>query len=132
MAGTKSNQLNTALLNHVLRNSAFSPPATNYLALYTVSPAAGSDGTEVTGGAYARQAIGWAASVAGSGLITTSADIVFPVATGSWGTIVAWAVCSASVGTGTIMYWGSMNTNRTIGAGEQIKFSAGQIGLYED
>lgn len=52
--------------NHLLRNQAFTPPATLYLALYTTATDAAGGGTEVTGGSYARQGITLAAFAGGA------------------------------------------------------------------
>lgn len=78
-----------------------------YVGLYTVTPNdAGTGGTEVSGGSYARQAItsgtGTWAAPAGSGT-SNSADVVFPAATADWGTIKSAALHSAATA-GTILY----------------------------
>lgn len=67
-----------------------------YLAMYTTAPTAGSAGTEVTGGSYARQAISF--SAASGGIKTQSGAINFPTASAGWGNLVGWAVMSASSG----------------------------------
>jgi len=52
--------------DHVLRNTAYTPPAVVYLAPFEViHTAAGTGGIEVAGGSYARQAITFAAPSAG-------------------------------------------------------------------
>lgn len=61
-----SHYLANKLLDHTLRNVAYTSPSTVYLALFTTMPAAdGTGGTEVTGGSYARQAITFGAAAAG-------------------------------------------------------------------
>ena len=65
------------LLDHVLRNTAYTSPATVYVALFTVVPGVdGTGGTEVTGGSYARQAL--SSSAAAAGMATSSAALTFP------------------------------------------------------
>lgn len=58
--------------------------ASMYVGLYTTAPTmpAGTGGTEVTGGSYARQILTSKLAAAVSGSKTTSADITFPAATG--------------------------------------------------
>lgn len=51
--------LRTSIGNHVLTNTAMSSPTNVYLALFTVAPTAAGGGTEVTGGSYARLAVGF-------------------------------------------------------------------------
>lgn len=48
-----SNYLENKLIDHVLRNTAYTPPATVYLALYTTDPTDADSGTEVSGGGTA-------------------------------------------------------------------------------
>lgn len=87
------------------------PSGSVYLALFTVAPDdAGAGGTEVSGGGYARQPITSAAASGGSK--SNNADILFPVASAAWGTIVAYGVFDAA--TGGVMRW-----HRTLTAGEQ-------------
>ena len=73
-----SDYLETALLNHVFRNIAYTAPATVYLALFTTMPVDdGTGGVEVTGGSYARKAVAFAAGPAGAGQVLNSAQITF-------------------------------------------------------
>src|SRR5574340_242506 len=84
-----SNYLEKKLLEHAFRNVVYTPPTTVYVALFNTLPAGdGTGGTEVSGGAYARQAITLGAATGGSPTSTTnSALIQYPTATASWGTI---------------------------------------------
>ena len=61
------------VLNAVLRNTAFTPPAALYAALFTASPTDAGGGTECGYAGYARQATAsWGAPVAGSPSSSTS------------------------------------------------------------
>lgn len=93
MAGNLSNFLALKLLDHVLRNSVYTPPATVFLGLSTTIPTDAGGFTEVVGGAYARQSIAF--SVAASREISNSGIIQFPTATAPWGTIVGWGIFDA-------------------------------------
>ena len=68
-----SNYLENELLDHVLKNAAFTSPSTVYLALYTSNPTDADSGTEVD---VDRQAITFG-SVASGGTISNTADITF-------------------------------------------------------
>ena len=59
----KSYYLDNASLSAALRNSAYTPPATVYIALYTAGPGPSGGGTEVdtSGTAYARTAVAFGA-----------------------------------------------------------------------
>lgn len=85
-----------------------------YLALFTVAPTDAGGGTEVSGGAYARQAISMAAAATVSSVSSKSNDaqILFPIATAAWGTIVAYGVFDAATA-------GNMRWQRNLTAGEQ-------------
>src|SRR5574343_999627 len=106
MAGSKSDYLESALLNHVLRASALASPAAVYVALYTTAPTDAGGGVEVTGGAYARQAATFAAPVAG--VTSNSATVAFPVATAGWGTVTSLGRFDAPTG-GNLLYWGTLD-----------------------
>lgn len=121
-----STTLINALLNATLRNLAYVPPATVYVALFTIAPTAGGGGTEVAGGAYARQPATFAAPSGGQ--VANGADIVFPVATAAWGTIVAVAIFDAAAA-GTMLYFGPLSANTAIGINDQPKFIAGQLAV---
>lgn len=116
-----SNYLAVALLNQVFRNQAYTRPATVYLALYTTNPTAADTGTEVSGGAYARQPITFGAPVVDSGkqTIKNSAQIQFPVATADWGTITHVGIRDALTG-GNLLYHGPWSAPRTILTGDRF------------
>ena len=94
-----SNYLENKVLDHVLRNTAFTQPSGLWLALFnnTSGNAAANleagtltDETGTSGTAYARKAVTFAASSSGSA--ATSATVTFDAATASWGTITHVAV----------------------------------------
>jgi len=129
MAGSKTDYLETAILNHVLRNTALTSPTTVYAALYTVTPSDSAAGTEVTGNNYARTAITFGAP--SGGVTSNSAAVTFPTPSGSWGTVVAWAVCDASTG-GNILYWSDQTPSKAIAANDTVQFAIGALVISED
>lgn len=128
MAGNLSDYLETVVLNW-LRGTATTPPSTLYLALFTVAPTDAGGGTEVTGGAYARQAITFGAPSGGQ--IASSADVTFPQATANWGTVVACAVFDA-VTAGNQLAQGPLGASATINSGTVYKLLSGQVTLALD
>lgn len=121
-----SDYLENAIGNHILRNIAYTSPTTVYCALYTVAPSDAGGGTEVSGGGYARQAVTFGAP--SNGVFTNSADVVFPIATANWGTIVAFALFDAATG-GNMLIYGNLSSPKTINSGDQFRFPAGQLSV---
>lgn len=115
------------ILNRLLRNQAVTFPTQLYVALYTAAPTDTAEGTEVSGGGYARQPITFNAPTGDPATCANSSEIVFPVATASWGTVVAMALCAAASGTGNQVLWASLMTPKTIDADDQLRFAAGAI-----
>jgi len=126
---SKTDYLETNLLNHVLRNTAYSSPTTIYVALFTVAPGETGGGTEVTGGAYVREAVAFDAPVGGQ--VSNTADVLFPIATADWGTLVAFALFDAS-SAGNMLYYANLTASRDILTGDQLRFPAGQLLVSEN
>jgi hypothetical protein len=124
----KSTYLDNSFINVALRNTAFTPPATVYVALYTVAPGVGGGGTEVSTGSYARQTVAFTAPVAG--VSSNTADIKFPEASADWGTIVAFALLDASSG-GNLLYFGNLSSSRLVLTSDQVRFPTGQLIVTE-
>lgn len=109
-------------LEATLRNVAYTPTATVYLALFHDSPLIG--GTEVGGGAYARQAISFAAFASGKCL--NSATITYPTPTLDWGAITWYAIMDAST-SGNVLLYAPMNPIVTILNGVPFSLPASAI-----
>lgn len=120
-----SNYLATALLNQVFRNTVYTKPTTVYVALYTSNPTAADTGQEVSGGAYARQAVTFAAPIVENGkqTIKNSADIQFPIATADWGTVTHVGIRDAATG-GNLLYFGALDSPRSILTNDRFKILA--------
>lgn len=136
-----SNWLSAALLNATLRNTAFSSPATVYLALYTSDPTPADTGTEVTGGGYKRMPITFAAPfieqvrfdkngqtvTVPMQTVKNAADVEFPIATADWGLVSHIGLRTAATG-GNLLFSSAIkdangNPNpRTIQKGDNPKF----------
>jgi hypothetical protein len=119
-----SNYLENALINVTLRATTYTAPSTVYVGLYTSDPTDANSGTEVTGGSYARKSATFAAP--SNGVSTTSADITFDQATGSWGTITHIGILDALT-TGNLLYHTPLDTSKTIDTGDIFKIAAGSL-----
>lgn len=131
MAGSKSDYLETAVIQHLFE-SDFSAPANMYVALYTAVPSDAGGGTECSGGAYERELIARGTGWTSAGNATeNAADITFTEATASWGTVVAFALHDALTG-GNMLYWGDLTTSKSIDNGDTAKIPAGDLDITED
>ena len=119
-----SNYLENALINGTLRASSYTAPTTVYVALFTSDPTDAGSGTECSGSAYVRQSASFAAP--SNGASTTSADIQFPQAGGSWGTITHFGIFDAS-SSGNLLYHGALTVSKTIDTGDVFKIAAGSL-----
>jgi hypothetical protein len=122
-----SDYLENIVLNLTLRNTAYAQPATVYVALHTADPTDAGTGAEVTGGAYARQAIAFNAAAGGS-ITGPTADITFPTATANWGTITHFSIRDAATG-GNQLFHGPLANSKVIQTGDIFKFLSGSISV---
>jgi hypothetical protein len=137
--GSITDFLETELLDHVFNNAAYTAPTNLYLALCTADPtdaATGASMNEVANsGSYARTAITF--GNAASRRVTQDADVDFPAATGSWGTVTHWAIAdSATHGAGNVLAHGALGESKSVVSGNSptvasgelyVEFSAGEI-----
>ena len=130
-----SNYLENKVLDHVLRNTAYSQPSGLWLALFnnTSGSAAANleagtltDETSTSGTAYARKAVAFSASSSGSA--ATSATVTFDAATANWGTITHVAIMDGDTeGAGNVLFWGAVTTSKTIETGDTFQVSSGNL-----
>ena len=119
-----SNFLENALVNATLRNTTYTSPATVYVALFTTDPTDAGSGTEVTGGAYARTSVTFAAP--SNGASASSADVTFPTCTLTWGTVTHIGLYDAST-SGNLLYHTPLDTSKTIETGDIFKIASGSL-----
>lgn len=130
MAGSFSDYLEDKLLKHVFANTAFTSPTTIYLALYTVAPDDAGGGTEVstTSTGYARQTCAFTVSGSSPTLATNTASVEWPVATASWGTVVAVGCVDASTA-GNLLAWADLTASKAIATGDVLRIPAGDLDI---
>jgi hypothetical protein len=124
MASEMSTYLQDKVVNLSLRNTAYTAPTTVYVGLFTTSLTAGGSGTEVSGGSYARVSATFTAS--SSGATASNADITFPTATASWGTVTTIGIYDALT-TGNLLYFTPLDVNKTIDSGDIFKITSGNL-----
>jgi hypothetical protein len=119
-----SNYLENNLLDHVLRGTSYTSPATVYVGLYTSDPGDDDSGTEVSGGSYARQIL--SVTTASGGIVTSSADVTFPQATANWGTISHIGLLDALT-SGNLLMHTPLTTSKAIETGDIFKIATGSL-----
>ena len=123
-----SNFLENALLNATLNATTYTAPATVYVSLWTSDPTDAGSGTEVSGGSYARTAVSFATASGTSGNVLNDADVTFPTATGSWGT-VGWIGINDAATSGNLLYHTALDTAKAIDSGDIFKISTGNLSV---
>jgi hypothetical protein len=125
-----SNFLENALLNATLNATTYTAPATVYVSLWTSNPNDDASGTEVStmGTGYARTAVSFATASGTSGNILNDADVTFPTATASWGT-VGWIGINDAATAGNLLYHTALDTAKTIDSGDIFKISTGNLSV---
>lgn len=146
-----SDYLRNKVVDWLLRAQAYTPPATEYVALMTTNAThTNGSGTEATGGAYQRvgvvsgmSATGWAgtqsagstvaSSGAGASAVTSNnGTVTFPAPTAAWGVITGWATYDALTA-GNLLFFGPLSVSKTINSGDAApSFAAGALGLTFD
>jgi len=125
--------LDNKLIDSVFGGVVYSPPATLYFGLSTTAPtASGTNITEPVGNGYARVAItnnitNFPISVNGSK--TNANTIIYPISSGSWGTITHYLVYDALTG-GNLLAFGQLNNAQTVdGVDDTLSFSPSALSL---
>ena len=131
-----SNYLEDALVNHVLRNTAFTTPGDSiYVGLIKFYESSkletGDDGQEASGGAYARVQVNGTSNwddPSGGGATQNSNAITFPTATADWG-MISGVIISDAATDGNVLLHGSLTTARDVKNGDVFKFNAGDLDI---
>ncbi|MDB5802291.1 MAG: hypothetical protein JWL63_3230 [Rhodocyclales bacterium] len=136
-AGSMTDYLETALINHLFRGTAYTAPSTLYVALHTSSCSDSAAGTEVSGGSYARVAVtsgtsAWAATSSGNGTTSNSSATTFPAPTANWGSLTYWSIFDAST-SGNQLICAALGTPKTVNNGDAApSFAAGSLTFQID
>ena len=128
MAGSFSDYLEDKVMKHVFTNTSYTSPSSLYVGLFTVAPTDAGGGTEVSGNAYARTSATFSVSGTSPTTASNSANVEFPTATGSWGTVVAAAIFDAST-SGNMLSWADLTTSKAVGNGDVFRFATGNLAV---
>lgn len=120
-----SNYTEDKIIDIFLRNGAYTPAATVYLALYTTDPTDANSGTECSFTNYARQSVAWTAS--SNGVTQNTAQIDFP-SNGSAGSVTVTHVGVLDASTsGNLLFHAPLTTSKTLQPGDVLSFAAGAL-----
>lgn len=118
-----SDYLENKIIDATLRGQTYAGTSV-YVGLFTSDPTDAGTGAEATGASYARQQAAFNVPV--DGQTTNSADILFPIATESWGTITHIGLFDAPAG-GNLLYHGQLEFAKTINISSQFKLPANYL-----
>jgi len=137
MAGF-TNYLEDKVINHLFGSVTFTRPGTYFCGLLTVTPTDSASGTEVSGGAYARQSIAWTITGSGVSQAASSADLTWPAATTDWGTVIVAGIYDALT-SGNLVAFETLTKSdfttanpKIINSGDIFKISSGSLKIQLD
>ena len=123
-----SDTFETTVLTWAFSTGSATRPTAWHLALFTGAPGEGGGGTEVSGGAYARQSVAFTIS---GNTATNSAALEYATATAPYGTVTHVGVFDASTG-GTLIAYAALATSKAIDTGDVLRVPAGDLDITLD
>jgi len=134
-----TNYLEQYIGDSLFRDVAFTLFET-YVCLLTAAAGEATAGTEVTNAnAYARTRVYtdtttspfWTAYAAGT--YDNNADVTFPTATGSWGTVSDFKIAdSGTHAAGNDVIYGTLSSSKTVDNNDTFKFATGDLDITLD
>lgn len=129
--------LRNTVLNNIFGATPFTSSPTLYLGLSTASIA--DDGTgaaEPTGGSYERitvanDKVSWSTATGANNKIDNLVELIFPEATGGWGTVTHFFLSDAASG-GNILISGTLGASKVVEVGDVARFPVGSIVIAID
>lgn len=116
------------VLDWLMTTGAATRPTTWYVSLCTTATDDAGGGTEVTGGAYSRQAVTFGAGVSPGGTATNTAPVSFTAVGANWGTVSHIRIMDAATA-GNVLWHGAMVDPRIVNDGDTLSFAANTINL---
>lgn len=114
-----TNYLENKLADHVLRNTAYTPPANLYVALHTADPTEVGNVGET---AYARKQL--TVGTAANGICSNSTDLTWSITSTVTVTHVSiWDALSS----GNCLFYGPLSASRTMANGDTFKIVAASL-----
>lgn len=129
---SKTNYLENAILDHILKGTAMTQPANIYISLHTDNPGeTGALTYEVSGSGYQRKLTNtWLA--ASDGVKKNSGAITFsPANGGNWGLISHFGIHDAQSG-GNMLYYGQFLVPKNIYDGDALEIPDQSLTITED
>ena len=123
-----SNTFETRVLTWVFTTGSATRPTAWHVALFTSNPAEDASGTEVSGGAYARQSATFTVS---GNTASNSGALEYPTATASYGTVSHVGVFDASTG-GNLIAYAALTTSKAIDTGDVFRIPDGDLDITLD
>jgi len=127
-----SNYLENKVLDHTLRNAAFTQPSGLYIGLFknnalgNLEAGTLSDEISTSGTAYARKAVTFGNAASGSA--SNSATVTFDAATAEWGTVTAIAILDGDTeGSNNVLFYGNLTTAKLIETGDTLQFVSNNV-----
>jgi len=120
-----SDYMENASLKWALSTNSVTRPTAWYVALFTSATTDVGGGTECSGGSYARQSVTFTIT---NDTASNSAQILFPTASSSWGTISYFAIYDASTG-GNMLFHGPLSSSKLIDIGDSFLFNIGGLSV---
>lgn len=133
--GSLTNYAENVVLEHLTRETAYSPVSTLYLALCTGDPGEAATGASCnecsnSGNSYARAAITFAAASELGRSIANTGIVTFTTLTGSAGTASHFAICdSGTYGAGNVLAYGQFVESKTLVSGNTPTVASGEISI---
>jgi len=122
-----SDYLEQAIVNHVLRNTAYASPTSIYVALFTADPTDANVTTnEVGDSGYARQAAAFDAPHATEGYSANSGAITFPAIVDIQTIVTHVGVYDALTG-GNLLFSQALNSSKTLEVNDVLSFGIGAL-----
>ena len=137
MAGF-TNYLEDKVVAHLFGGVAYTAPTTWYAGLQTATPSDSTAGTEVTGGAYARQSVAWTVASSGLAQASNTAALEWPAATTDWGTVTHAGIYDAVSGGNLVAFETLTKTDfstanpKVVNTGDIFKIDAGNLKIQLD
>jgi len=136
-----SDYLENKLLDHVLRNTAYTSPTTVYVGLAKSDPSTGSTLENLEAGTLTDELYNDSANAgdyqrveatfgtaAADGSISNTTNITFNAATANWGTVThVFITDSPTEGSGNVLFYGALDTAKTIESGDTFQITTGNL-----
>lgn len=122
-----TNYLEDKIVAHVLKATAYTVPATIYIALATaLSNGEAGTFTEIATGGYVRKAVSFGA--VSNGTVLNNADIDFPQATAAWGTVTHIVLMDALTG-GNPLFYQTLTASKLIEIDDILRIPANSLSV---